>query len=269
VIAALRSIIPPSLRSRLRRSGLMNRYLRYRYAGIRSAPHPVAPFQLHFDGYRNIGWSLGGLAGAETESFAYARQLLDQRKPSCVWDIGANVGLWTLFFAGYQPQIETILAFEPDPINRKILGMNIERNGIGHVKIQSEALSDKAGVMRFMSDPMTGSTGTLEQGMDFIGHQYGAKQVPIEVTVSTADEMIARGLPAPGMMKIDVEGHELSLFQGAQQLLQTVRPAIIFECTRNPEQVGSLLAGFGYRFYDIEHQQPVAAPVFSTAAICS
>lgn len=263
----LRSIVPPGLRSRLRRSGLVNRLLRARYGGIRSAPHPFCDYELHFDGYRNLGWSAGGLEKAEAEFFDYARKLMDQRRPACVWDVGANVGLWSLFFAAYRPTIQTIACFEPDPINRKILQINVEKNGIKSIQIRPEALSDKLGKLTFMADPMTGSTGTLEADNNFIGRHFNAKQTEIQVDVSTVDAIVAGGLPAPDFMKIDVEGHELPLFRGAIETLRRCKPAIIFEATRHQAEVGEILTGLGYTLYDVEKNEKISVPTFGTAAI--
>ena len=56
---------------------VVNRALAFWYGGTKSMPHPHAPqFQFHFDGYRNIGWTLGGLSSFESGEFQFVRDLL-------------------------------------------------------------------------------------------------------------------------------------------------------------------------------------------------
>ena len=76
--------------------------------------------------------------------------------------------------------------------------------------------------------------------------------------MTTLDTMIAHGtLPPPDVIKIDVEGAEWDVFQGARQTLAAHRPPIVFECDVNVQRFGYTrrqLCDFlrsigGYRFY--------------------
>ena len=74
----------------------------------------------------------------------------------------------------------------------------------------------------------------------------GDGQIPIELR--TIDSLVAQGMPAPDLIKIDVEGHELRVLLGGAESIQSHRPIIL--CDRNDDstskEVAELLAAFGY-----------------------
>ena len=265
----VRSIVPPQTRASLRRLGVVNRALAFWYGGVKCMPHPHSKYPFYFDGYRNIGWTLGGLSSFESGEFQYARDLLQRKRVACAWDIGANVGLWSLFFAGIEPPIETIVAFEPDRTNQKFLRMNKEKNNIDRMRIRDVALSAEPGTTTFYADGMTGSTGGLERDSTFIESMYGGKRQEIQVQVSTVDAEIESGLPPPHFMKIDVEGHELSVLKGARKTLEQHRPAMILEVLRNHDEIADLLRGHGYKFFNATDGQVIDRPEVETACIHS
>jgi FkbM family methyltransferase len=245
----------------------MTALLKRWYGGIQHRPHPLAPFELYFDGFRNLGWSVGGLAAFEAGEMRFIADLYARHPTRCAWDIGANVGLWTLFLAGLQPQIEKIVSFEPDPANLKLLRLNCENNHLDRVQVRDVALSSTPGEAKFYADPTTGSTGSLEKDSDFIGKHYGASRQEVITRVSTIDAEVAAGLPVPGLMKIDVEGHELSVLQGGRATLAAHHPIILFETTRDGDEIGRLLQNLGYRLLDPSTGAQIDHPGFSTVAV--
>jgi FkbM family methyltransferase len=268
ILGLLRRCLPPGARARLRRNPLANWVLARRYGGIQSVPHPRSPFTFYFDGMRNIGWATGASVDVEGTEMAYAAQRFAKAgKWRCAWDVGANVGSWALFLAGLKPPIEQIICFEPDQTNRKLLELNLERNAISRVRVMPIALSSESGSGTFMSDPITGSTGSLEQGESFIGKYYGQQSVATTVTLKTVDELIAEGLAAPDFLKIDVEGHEWSVLQGARQMLARHRPILMIEVTAHAAEIGALLAELNYVLADPASGNEMPAPAFATAAL--
>jgi FkbM family methyltransferase len=268
--AAIRAFVPAHWRAKLRRSQTVNRVLRWRYGGDQSQPHPCAPLTFHFDGYRNIGWSMGGLAECETHELEYCGNLIRQRNFGCVWDIGANVGLWSLYLSSLTPPVSQVICFEPDPGNVRYLEKNRQINQLyDRMVVRQLALSSEPGTATFYSDQMTGKTGSLEQGSDFLGRVYGATRQAVQVEVSTVDREVASGTPPPGFIKIDVEGHELNLLKGARETLSLHRPLIMIEVSQNVDEVGRLLTELGYQLFDAMTFQPVDRPAYNTVAIHS
>src|SRR5215471_11345677 len=115
-----RSLLPARWRGALRCNPLMNWLLRRRYGGIRGVPHSHSRFTLYFDGMRNLGWAVAGQMDVEGSEMNFVKNHLDSRR-ACAWDVGANVGSWTLFFKGLPQPFQQVLAFEPDVTNRSIL----------------------------------------------------------------------------------------------------------------------------------------------------
>lgn len=266
--AALRSVVPTSLRARVRGSRVGEAVLRAVVRREQAKPHPQAPYTLHFDGHRNLGWALGGLAKFESKYIAFTTQILSRLRPNAVWDVGANIGFWSLYFAGFKPTITTIVAYEPDRTNIRLLRKNVEANGLSQVEVREFALSDRGGTATFHADAVTGSTGSLESGHDFINEHYGRETKEVDVRLTTADAELAAGVAAPQFVKIDVEGHELSLLQGAAKLLADVRPCMLLEVSGDSaDDTFALLRAANYRIFDAANGQELREPSFEIAAL--
>jgi FkbM family methyltransferase len=263
----VRSLVPVPVRVRLRRSPLVRRLLAARYGGVRAAQHPQAPYTLHFDGYNCLGWSMGGLPQWEAGPFRMVRDLLERHRPPVVWDIGANIGLWSLFFAGIPGGPGRIVSFEPDPYNQDLLRLNRERNGIDKITIKGLALSDSSGTVEFFADDLSRSTGSIEEGGAFIEEMYGVRRRRTTVQTTTIDAEVAGGEPPPGLIKMDVEGHELKVLRGGERTLREHGPMIFMEVSKNEDAVTELLHGLGYALTDADTGRPTERAVFSTLAV--
>jgi FkbM family methyltransferase len=262
----IRSAVPPHIRARLRSSSLLRKMLAWCYRGVRSRPFPNSAYRFYFDGYRNIGFASRDLTAIEREERACVEALFKQRRPSAVWDIGANVGFWSLFLTRFCRPSTPIWCFEPDPINLIYLRMNEERNGIHNWTIRPVALSDSETTATFYTDPVTSQAGSLEKGQNFIGRHYGAATEEIAVKLSTIDSEIAHGAPVPQFIKIDVEGHELSVLQGGRRTLKTHRPVLLFEARVRRAEVAKLLAELGYDMFGLAGQR-IQMPDYYTVAL--
>ncbi len=260
-------MLPQHTRAWLRRSDAVNKLLKWRYGGPRHKPHPHAPYEFHFDGYRNVGWAAGALAEKEDVEIQFVRELLRKHPCTVAWDVGANVGFWSLFLAGIEPPLEELYAFEPDATNLHWLRTNQRENRLNRLTIRDVGLSDHAGTATFFADGMTGSTGSLERAADFLGEEYGQARKEVSIGLSTVDLEVEAGCPPPGFMKIDVEGHELQLLQGARRTLENHRPMLIMEVSQHEDEVGRLLRDLGYRLLSPESGQPLDRPEFSTVAL--
>ncbi|HEX2079709.1 MAG TPA: FkbM family methyltransferase [Longimicrobium sp.] len=158
------------------------------------------------------------------------------RPGATVLDVGAHVGYYTLLAAVLAGESGRVHAFEPNPQNADFLRRHVRINALGNVRVEQAAVSDQAGTARF--DFGTGSgTGHLAAG--------GA----LEVRTIRLDDYCAEHALAPAAVKIDVEGAEVSVLEGARQMLERHRP-VIFLSTHGPEAHAASLAclrGLGYR----------------------
>lgn len=141
--------------------------------------------------------------------------LLSQlRSDDVFYDIGANTGLYTLF-AALACQDGTVVAFEPYGPNADLLERDIERNQVTNVAVERTALSNKNGTVEFSQPP----TKTVGYGSASISAKG---EVTTQVSTATGDELVANGsLPAPNIIKVDVEGAEPLVIDGMETVLSS------------------------------------------------
>lgn len=273
----IRSLIPKTMRAALLRNRVTHRLLTTFVARDQRKRHPRCQCTFNFDGHRALGWATGGLASWEAAYFTACDRLIRHIQPRVVWDIGANVGIYTLYFASKHACVSHVVAYEPDVDNLAWLHKNIHCNHLGErVTLRKAAVSHESGAATFHVDSFTGSTGSLERDTVFITRYYGRPVYEATVTTTTIDDEIRQGVLPPDFLKIDVEGHEIDVFRGARRLLREARPVMLVEFAgpRSGEAI-AFLTGMGYVLLDPVNGQArdhvahelVAAPAEKAAAI--
>jgi FkbM family methyltransferase len=151
------------------------------------------------------------------------------------FDVGANAGYFALRARDLGAEVH---AFEPNPDVRALLGLSIARDGRG-ITANPEAVSRASRQVLTFYVSENGNTGmsSLER----------PTERSIDVTTIALDDYVERTGAHPDLVKIDVEGHQLSVLAGASQLLSAGHTDLVVEIT-SPEQV-ALLAGHGYVAY--------------------
>jgi len=150
------------------------------------------------------------------------------------YDIGANVGYFSLLLARLVGEAGKVVAFEANPRNCAALVAAAARNAVD-VKVEGVALADHDGTARFRDNGDGDSNGALS--LDQGGY---------EVRTVALDSFIAAGGPVPKLMKIDVEGAELQVLRGGAGLFADPRLEFVI-CEFNVPQ----LARFGTGLDDI------------------
>lgn len=153
-------------------------------------------------------------------------------------DLGAHVGFHTLLAARLVGPAGWVVAFEPSPRNARYLRRHLALNGCGNVRVEEAAVSDAAGAARFLHGRGTG-TGRLS----------GAGGVEVR-TVALDGYCAEHGL-SPAAVKIDVEGAELAVLRGAEEILTRCRP-LVFLSTHGAEAHGACLRWLRERGYAVE-----------------
>jgi FkbM family methyltransferase len=159
----------------------------------------------------------------------YEREVLDAilsrlAHGGVVWDVGANVGLHAITAKRSRPDA-TVIAFEPAPHTAARLIANAELNAAA-VRVVTTALSDTSGVAE-LSIVTRGNSGlTSLQPWPDVRYEN-----TITCPCTRADDLVASGaLPAPTVVKLDVEGFEAEVVRGFGDLLSSsVLSAVIFE----------------------------------------
>lgn len=130
-----------------------------------------------------------------------------------VWDVGAHIGLFTCPVAKHLED-GSVVSFEPEPSNVETLRENVDANDLDNVSPQPVALGDVTG---------TASLGVSEDGsMHRLGETSASEptvQRTVEVRTTTGDEFADQRDEVPNVVKIDVEGHELSVLDGMTEVL--------------------------------------------------
>jgi len=156
---------------------------------------------------------------------------------SVVYDIGANVGSYTILASVLTSSSGQVVAFEPMKDNLDYLRKHIQLNKLENVHILDTAVSDKSGEMRFKSHP-----DHLQGRLDPTGDHI--------VRITTLDEYInSPGARPPNFLKIDVEGGEAAVLRGAMNVLSNYKP-VIFLSTHGQEvqrECERLLSNAGYK----------------------
>lgn len=159
-----------------------------------------------------------------------------------VWDIGANVGFYTIAFARLCGNNGRVLAFEPFGSNVGYLLKHVVLNKFTNVVIIQCALSSQGGLVPF-SIGKHSSQGKIELTSSY------------RVPAMAVDQFIADGGgPMPDLIKIDVEGAEAAVLQGARGMLVKKRPVIWLALHGYQERKDctEILARVGYNFFRLD-----------------
>lgn len=186
-----------------------------------------------------------------------------------VLDIGANIGYMTGLCSYKAGADGTVMAFEPNPLLLERLRGNISRMQFNNVRLFEAGLSEKAGNARLIIP----GAYNKNAGIAYVAtaNEPSGEQA-VEIELMTLDFIIPSGTYID-VMKIDVEGHELSVFKGATRLFAEKRiKHIVFEDLQEyPSEAAGLLLRYGYGIYRIEKrlgrlklENPLSPPSYKT-----
>lgn len=156
-------------------------------------------------------------------------------------DVGANIGYMTSILAARGAVVH---AFEPCPPALQELRRNVARWPGARVTVHPLALTDRVGRLHMVMPP----PDAANLGLAAIGPG------DIEVEGSTLDQVLG-GVSELGILKLDVEGHELHVLQGSAALLAAgvIRDIVFEEHRPVPSPVTEFLARHGYRIFSLSY----------------
>ena len=152
-----------------------------------------------------------------------------------VYDVGANVGFFTLLASKLAGRRGRVYAFEPLPRNVGYLERHVSLNGCENVSILPIAAAAASGTARFAVAHNPSQGGISDRG-------------ELEVETRSLDDLVDGGAPPPRFMKIDVEGAESDVLAGASRILRESHPTILLSTHgwKQHELCCSTLKGYGY-----------------------
>jgi FkbM family methyltransferase len=161
------------------------------------------------------------------------------------YDIGANIGFFSLLAARLVGKEGRVVAFEADPEVAGRLREHVARNEFGWITVEEQAVwSEPRDVFFARTDPAT----SPDRGLGHVVPTGTAGTIQVGA-VSLDDYTWTE--PTPDFLKCDVEGAEVEVFRGAQRLLKEKRPGIICE-THSEENRRVLVEEFSRLSYRYE-----------------
>ncbi len=168
-------------------------------------------------------------------------------------DVGANLGEWTMPLARRVGPDGRVLAIEPAPRAAMALGRTLAANALAQVELIRCALGDHDGEAELAMPLVTSAradTGTAHIGAAAAGHEVAT--VTLRRLDALADE---HRLDRLDLVKIDVEGHERLLLDGAAATLARFRPVLVIETGHegagDRRAICDQLAGLGYEMLGV------------------
>jgi FkbM family methyltransferase len=221
----------------------------YAYHRLRDCLRPLAMTETPY-GFRMAGNAAMQAGGFEPEEVALVRALLEERE--LLVDVGANVGLYTCLARSLA---RPALAVEPHPANLRLLRANLAANGWSDTEIAAVGLGAASG-----EADLFGS----DTGASLLSGWAGLPQRTLlrhKVRIATLDDLLdGRHAGRRLLIKVDIEGAEHGLLQGAARTLErSPAPAWVLEiCLTenfpngvNPDYAATFEAFFarGYRAF--------------------
>lgn len=179
-------------------------------------------------------------------------------KPGMLFvDVGANIGLYTLFAARHVTEQGRVIAIEPSNREMAILRNNVVGNALRNVTLFPVALSDHAAEVDLLVAP------TRHAGHNTLG-AFGYN-TPLDhreriSTVRLDDLVETQHLKHVDIIKMDIEGAELAALHGGSETLRKHQPVLLLELSdralnhqkATSADVLDLLAAHGYRVYGFD-----------------
>ncbi len=191
---------------------------------------------------------------------------------SVVWDVGANVGLFSFCAAARSGQSGFVLAIEPDFWLAHLINRSSQQLGAGHhpcapVEVLCASVSDSNRISKLAIAERARASNYL---IEAVGSTEARGARCVQPTVSLTLDFLLQVFPAPSVLKIDAETHEAGVLKGAERLLNEVKPTIWCEVSaENSDEVTRLLHGAQYQLYGAQVQPhlPVDRAWFHTLAV--
>ncbi|PYV17712.1 MAG: hypothetical protein DMG21_07505 [Acidobacteria bacterium] len=178
-----------------------------------------------------------------------------------VYDVGANMGLHSVFFGQAVGPAGQIIAFEPEPHYCERLRSNVSLNGLSNVRIFPLALGEHS----YASELLPAVRGLASPRLAELSEAQTRARAGQEVRVIEGDRLVeTEKLPVPRLVKIDVEGHEYAVLRGLRGTLANpgcevvcceVHPKLLPKGV-NPEKIVSLVRSCEFTRVEILPRPP-------------
>jgi FkbM family methyltransferase len=161
-----------------------------------------------------------------TSEIPVQRALNAHLRPGDVFfDVGANVGFFSLIAARLVRPTGAVCCFEPVTENAAAVRQNAVLNDLANVRVFETALGNAPGVAEFLLTEWDGG-GTLANSAVRPTDPVSRRRVSVAVLDDLMDSL---SLPQPSFVKIDVEGVEMQVLEGMARTIDESMPALLYE----------------------------------------
>jgi FkbM family methyltransferase len=197
----------------------------------------------------------------EKESLNYFFNLINKNEKVNIVDIGANVGLYSLY-AKYLPNSQ-FYSYEPYKFTYDLLNENIKLNNITNVNTYNIGLGDKKGKTILnvcLSNDGLNTMGTNPLRFNDISS--------IEVEIDTLDNIFYNNNIKVDYIKIDTEGYEYNILKGGEKTIKKYKPIIQLEynetnmkqCNINSSDLNNYIIELGYKNHNLTSEELIIVP---------
>lgn len=206
------------------------------------------------------------IAAIDAPLLSAARRLV---KPGdVVWDIGANVGLFSLAAAVCSGRHGAVMSFEPDSWLASLLRRTSSAQPVEHalITVVPAAVASQVSLRQFSVAARSRASNALAE---YGSSQMGGVREQFIVATFNLDWLLTQFRP-PNIIKIDVEGAELEVLRDQQRILQQIRPVIICEVgSQAADEISVIFKEASYCMFDGDEFAKIDRATWNTIAIPS
>lgn len=225
-----------------------------------------APIRVTTSG--GLRYLLKPMAGVDPLLLRLAEQLV--AAGSSVWDVGANVGLFSVAAASRAGRSGAVLAIEADAWLVSLLRQTAQLQSpeAAPIEVVPAAAAELDGIARFCIAQRARSSNHLAG----FGHSQTGGVAETQTVAALRLDTLLGTARAPDVIKIDVEGAECRVLRGAARVLAEVRPTVVCEVgEESADECSAIFHGHRYVLFDAERaageRRELTRAVWATLAI--
>ncbi len=173
------------------------------------------------------------------------------------YDVGANIGFFSLLAARIVGPFGHVISFEADPEIAARLRENLARNEFTQATVVQKAVWSEPSTVFFVR---VDASISPDRGLGYVSTSPNAGNT-IAVDAVSLDGFTS-SYPPPDFIKCDIEGAEAAVFEGTERILREKRPILLVEMhsAENYRELTRKFAEFGYRCRDLDENHVLALP---------
>jgi FkbM family methyltransferase len=233
------------MKNLLRRLALNS--LKWTQRDIHITHHWVSGKKIKLNSFRHKGYWYHGKSREHQTMTLFAKFIAPGDR---VVEVGGHIGYISTFFSHLVGPTGQVVVFEPGQNNLDYTRANVR--DCKNIKLVEKGVGRESGVMAFYEDALTGQNNSFVKDFDGLkeNQKHAVSVAAVEerkVDIVTLDSFLNE--VRPDFIKIDVEGFELSVLQGARETLK-LKPIVMVEVQADRKEIFEFMTSFGYVLFN-------------------